>query len=147
MTKQDDMDDIEATDDQLVEEEHAPTEHGHLDADARALTETVHVEVQDASGVWRAYETGLPLNFQRIQLAMQTAAKNRFYQRVRAVDSKTGALVDVLTNVREMVRAAIAGDRKKFADLCERELRERAIAALERGKKRIADEVFNKGKE
>ena len=104
----------------------------------RFLTEDVTIEVQDATGIWRPYEKGVPNTGQYVIRAMQAAARAGRSKRVRAVDSQ-GRVVDILTGtdegaerrrlapLHEMVHAARAGDHERFAELFQEQMAERVI--------------------
>ena len=56
----------------------------------------VNIEVQTSDGSWRAIHSGTPNNSQMIQNEFKSAVRSSMCAngRVRAVDQKTGAVVD-----------------------------------------------------
>ena len=61
---------------------------------------SIKVEVQDQTGGWHKFQGGLPNSGPSIKRAMETAMKQsplaKKSKKVRAVDEKTGSLVDML---------------------------------------------------
>ena len=62
------------------------------------MSDTIRIEIQDQFGAWHTYTTvsNFPTS---IKQALQTALKSQLAQRsrkARAVDAKTGALIDLL---------------------------------------------------